>query len=104
MEIGELISFYVNDLSETLDVSFRLVGDEEDQIRLDEIDLSELDTFGFNLKDRVDIDLFDDDDDDFDDDNLFDFEDEDIDDSEIISFLNQYYLIFPENLPETELF
>jgi len=102
MEIGELISFYVNDLSETLDVSFRLVGDEEDQIRLDEIDLSELDTFGFNLKDKIDIDLFDDEDD-FEDD-LFDFEDEGIDDSEIISFLNQYYLIFPENLPETELF
>jgi hypothetical protein len=102
MEIGELISFYVNDLSETLDVSFRLVGDEEDQIRLDEIDLSELDTFGFNLKDKIDIDLFEDEDD-FEDD-LFDFEDEGIDDSEIISFLNQYYLIFPENLPETELF
>ena len=102
MEIGELISFYVNDLSETLDVSFRLVGDEEDQIRLDEIELSELDTFGFNLKDKIDIDLFDDEDD-FEDD-IFDFEDEDVDDSEIISFLNQYYLIFPENLPETELF
>lgn len=102
MEIGELISFYVNDLSETLDVSFRLVGDEEDQIRLDEIELSELDTFGFNLKDKIDMDLFDDEDD-FEDD-IFDFEDEDVDDSEIISFLNQYYLIFPENLPETELF
>lgn len=102
MEIGELISFYVNDLSETLDVSFRLVGDEEDQIRLDEIELSELDTFGFNLKDKIDIDLFDDEDD-FEGD-IFDFEDEDVDDSEIISFLNQYYLIFPENLPETELF
>ena len=99
MEIGELISFYVNDLSKTLDVSFRLVGDEEDQIRLDEIELSELDTFGFNLKDKIDIDLFDDEDD-FEGD-IFDFEDEDVDDSEIISFLNQYYLIFPEHLQET---
>lgn len=100
MEISELVSFYVNDLSETLDVSFKIEGDDEDQIRLDEIELDEVETFGYNLKNRIDIDLFEDDDDEFDE----EYEEDEIDDCEVITFLNQYYLIYPENLPEPELF
>jgi hypothetical protein len=103
MEIKELVSFYVNEVSETLEVSFRLVGDNDDEVREDQIDLTEVEAFGYNLNSKIDLDLFEDDDeygDSSDYDLIDDFEDED----EVISFLNEYYLIYPDYLPDPELF
>ena len=37
MEIKELVSYYLNDLSKTLDVTFRTTLDGEDEIREDKI-------------------------------------------------------------------
>lgn len=108
MEVSELVSYYINDISNTLDVSFRILGDEEEHIRIDEISLSEVETFGYNLKDKVDIDLFDDyddyDDNDDDDDEILGDYEEEMGQFEILTFLNQYYLIYPDYLPESELF
>jgi hypothetical protein len=102
MEIKELVSFYVNEVSETLEVSFRLVGDNDDEVREDQIDLTEVEAFGYNLNSKIDLDLFEDDEygDSSDYDLIDDFEDED----EVISFLNEYYLIYPDYLPDPELF
>jgi hypothetical protein len=33
-----------------------------------------------------------------------DFEEEELDEDEIVSFLNEYYLIYPKKLPEAQLF
>jgi hypothetical protein len=101
MEIKDLESFYINETSQTLDVTFRVLNDNEDEIRTDQIDLSETKTFGYEfLKDETD-DLWGDEDDDF-----FGTYDEEfeMDEEEIISFLNEYYLIYPNRLPEPQLF
>jgi len=101
MEIKELESFYVNEPSQTLDVTFRILSDSDDEIRTDQITLEEMKTFGYNIPENVD-DFYDDEDDD--DIYLFGDMGEDLDEQEIISFLNEYYLIYPDNLPDAELY
>jgi hypothetical protein len=102
MEIKELESFYVNEASQTLDVTFRILSDSEDEIRTDQITLEEVKTFGYNITENVD-DFYDEEDDD--DIYLFgDIDNEDLDEQEVISFLNEYYLIYPDNLPDAELY
>lgn len=101
MEIKELVSFYINEVSETLDVSFRMTGDSDDEIREDQINLTEVDVFGYNFRKKNNLGLFDDEDDEFDD---FELDEDFEDDYEIISFLNEYYLIYPDKLPDVSLF
>jgi hypothetical protein len=101
MEIKELESFYVNEASQTLDVTFRVLSDSDDEIRTDQITLEEMKTFGYNIPENVD-DFYDDEDDD--DIYLFGDMGEDLDEQEVISFLNEYYLIYPDNLPDAELY
>ena len=101
MEIKDLESFYINDTSQTLDVTFRTHSDNEDEIRTDQIDLSETKTFGYNLTNNSSNEYFGDEE--FED--IFEDDDEiDLDEDEIISFLNEYYLIYPNKLPETQLY
>lgn len=104
MEIKELVSFYINEVSETLDVSFRLIDDSDDEIREDQINLTEVEVFGYNFRKNLNLDLFDDEDEEFDDFDDFELHEEFEDDYEIISFLNEYYLIYPDKLPNVELF
>lgn len=102
MEIKDLESFYINESSQTLDVTFRILSDNDDEIRTDQIDLSETKTFGYNFsKDDTD-DLWEEDDDE----DYFDTygEEFDMDEEEMISFLNEYYLIYPNRLPNTQLY
>jgi hypothetical protein len=83
-------------------VTFRILSDSDDEIRTDQITLEEVKTFGYNINQKVD-DFYDDEDED--DVYLFgDIDDEDLDEQEVISFLNEYYLIYPDNLPDAELY
>lgn len=104
MEIKELVSFYVNESLQILEVTFRLVNDSDDEIRTGQIELDETYNFGYNFlpNDRIN-DAFDDD--------FFENEpmvrdefEEEVDEDEIIIFLNEYYTIYPKYLPKTELF
>ena len=100
-EINELVSYFINEENQTLEVTFRFDSDNEDEIRTDQIDLSESTTFGYNLiPNNTDFynDRYDDEDDEFE--EYYDAVDED----EVISFLNEYYLIYPNKLPKSELF
>jgi len=108
MEINELVSFYINESSQTLEYTFRTIEDSEDEIRTGSIEFDEIKNFGYDFLDDItnsfktleEKGLFDDDDyGDFDD--LF--EDE-FDEQEFISFLNEYYLVNPKKLPKSELF
>lgn len=105
MEIKELVSYYINDTNQTLDISFRLLEDSEDEIRNSQISLDEIKKYGYSfLENNSDIlkDMFGEDEyEDFDDDDFFE---DSIDENEIVSFLNEYYIINPNNLPESELF
>ena len=101
MEIKELESFYINEASQTLDVTFRIHLDNEDEIRTDQIDLSETETFGYNLSNHSSPDFFDDEE--YED--IFDDDDNtELDEEEIISFLNEYYLIYQDRVPDTQLY
>ena len=103
MEIKELVSYYINETSHMLDVSFRTLTDNDDEIRTDQIVLEEIETFGYNISNNINEDFYTDDDEEFED--MFDdFEDEELDEDEIVSFLNEYYLIYPKKLPEAQLF
>jgi hypothetical protein len=105
MEIKELVSFYINELSQTLDVTFRTLLDSDDEIRTSQIEFSEIKNFGYDvLLNKIDEfeNLVDEDEFEYDDfDDLYD--DEELED-EVISFLNEYYLININNLPPSEFF
>lgn len=105
MEIKELVSFYINESSQTLEVTFRTLLDSDDEIRTSQIEFSEIKNFGYDvLLNKIDEfeNLIDEDEIDYDDfDDMYD--DEELED-EVISFLNEYYLINPKNLPPSEFF
>lgn len=104
MEIKELVGYYVNDTSQTLDVTFRLITDNEDTIRTDQIDLDDAESFGLNFGINNN-DSFESDDDDYLDEMIRNYEiDLEVDDDEVVSFLNEYYMVNPKKLPKPELF
>jgi hypothetical protein len=104
MEIKELVSYSVNETTQTLDVTFRLIEDSDDEIRTDQIGLDEIKKFGYSFLDNGSIkfsDLFEEDEeyadfDDFDDDD--EYLEESIDEGEVVSFLTEYYMVNSKNL------
>jgi len=109
MEIKELVTYYINESEETLDVTFRLSIDGDDEIRTDQIEIGVIKSFGYNLDDLRTNNLLEmyNEDDDGDDDlfgDLFSDGIEDFDSDEVKSFLNEYYLIFPDRLPDVDFF
>lgn len=102
MEIREIISFYINTANEVLEVDFRLIEDDDSQVRTDEIELSELQDFGLKIN-HEHLDMMDDIMEDYED---LDDEDpvEEIDRDELLSFLTEYYTVNPDKLPEASLF
>jgi len=104
MDIKEIVSFYVNESSGMMDITFRAFNDEEDEVRIDQIDLEEVNKFGYDFTNKEEDIMFDDEDEDSD---LFtEFEDDlnSIDEDELISFLNEYYLLYPKRIPETTIY
>jgi hypothetical protein len=104
MEILEIINYNVDFKSNILDVSFRLIDDADDTQRTDRIDYSTVEEYGYDLVSE-DFDIFDDIDDD-EDDYQEDYLDDDVelDEEELISFLNEYYLVNPLSLPRATFF
>ena len=103
MEIKEIVSYFLNVESNILEVSFRTINDEDDVLRTDNIDYSIAEDYGFILE-AEDFGFYDDEFDD-EDDELFEEELKiELDEDELISFLNEYYEVNPNELPETELY
>ncbi len=100
MEVSEIISYYIHEQTRNLEVSFRLVNDDEDEVRNDLISLDDAEEFGYNLIQDA-FDLFDDDNDD---DDFFDDDFESIDEDILLTYLNEYYIVNPDRLPKPELF
>lgn len=102
MEIVEIIGFHLNYLEEVLEVSFRTNSDNEDMMRESEIPFMDISDFGYNFHEESSDSFLNEEDDnfyeDFEDDNLF------VDENEILSFLNEYYVLFSDKLPKAELF
>jgi len=96
MEIVEIISYKLNKTSDTVEVKFRMNEDSDSEIRIDDVELKEADDFGYVLINE-DFGFYDDYEDG---DELLNFND--IDEIELMSFLNEYYMIYSDRIPEKE--
>jgi len=107
MEIKEIVNHYVNFTNDVLEVSFRTIDDLDSELRTAEIPVVEIIAFGYDFikNDSQILEAFDDDDGD---DEFYDelslMKDESLDLHDLMSFLNEYYLVYPEQLPKKELF
>jgi hypothetical protein len=101
MEIKEIISYYLNGDTNIIEVSFRTIDDEEDVLRNDTIDYTIVEEYGFDLVTES-FDFFGDDDE-FEED-IFEQEKIELDEDELIIFLNEYYMINPNQLPKSEFY
>jgi hypothetical protein len=98
MEIKEIISYYIHEATRTLEVSFTLIMDDEDEVRNDIISITEAEDYGYKLI-QDDFNLFEEED--------FEIEEDDfetVDEETLISYLNEYYVVNPDRLPKPELF
>ena len=100
MEIQELIFFYLHENTATIEVQFRLSVDSEEEIRTDFIDLNEASDFGYELimEDFGEVDDEDDEDDEF-----YWLDSPSVDEDNLLSFLNEYYIVNSDKLPKPEL-
>lgn len=103
MDIKEIITFYINDSSGMMDVTFRGLNDDDDEVRIDQIDLGEVEKFGYDFTNKENDIMFDDDENV---DIFSEFEDDlnSVDEEQLISFLSEYYLIYPNRIPETTIY
>ncbi len=102
MEIVEIISHYIDKNQNIINVEFKLLGDDEDIVREDIIEYSFFEEFGYDNKKSYDIfeSFIDEDDEDWD----FDDETEYIENEDtLISFLNEYYIVYPKKLPKGQM-
>jgi len=99
MEIQEIVDYYIYEDTKRLEVSFRLTYDSDDVVRNDIVNLDEAEEFGYELISDT-LSFFDlteeDNEDDFED---FQMVDEDL----LLNFLNEYYVVYPDKLPKSEL-
>ena len=98
MEIQELIFFYLHETTKTIEVQFRLIIDSVEEFRTDMIDLSEITDFGFDLI-TEDYESYEEDEEE----EYFWLDSPTIDEDNLISFLNEYYVVYPNKLPKPEL-
>jgi len=99
MEIKEIVSYFLNAETNTLEVSFRTIDDNEEVLRNDNIDYTIVGDYGFDLVTES-FDLFGEE---FED-ELFDEEKVELDEDELMIFLNEYYTINPDTLPRAEFY
>jgi len=99
MEIQEIVDYYIYEDTKRLEVSFRLTYDSDDVVRNDIVNLDEAEEFGYELiSDTLSFfDLTEED-------NEDDFEDfQTVDEDLLLNFLNEYYVVYPDKLPKSEL-
>mgnify|MGYP003683871607 FL=1 len=103
MEVIEIISSYVNKSNNILKVEFKVLNN--DNITSDTIEYHYVEEFGYNID--MTMDVFDDYDSDFDEmetwnDEVDEVDESFIDEETLISFLNEYYVVFPDKKPDEE--
>jgi hypothetical protein len=100
MEIKEIVSYFINSDSNILDVSFRTIDDSDDVMRTDSINYNIVEEYGFDLVSES-FDFFSDD---FEDEEIYEREKIELDEYELTVFLNEYYMVNPELLPDSEFY
>lgn len=96
MEVIEIVGHYIDKNQNLINVEFRLMGDEDDIIREDLIEYNFFEEFGFDNSKNFDIfeEVLDEEDEWGDDE--YDY----INEENLISFLNEYYIVYPKKLPK----
>jgi len=99
MEVIEIISHYIDKTQNLIIVEFKMLGDDDDMIREDFIEYSFYEEFGFD--NSKDFKIFEDvmEEDEWEDDQ-YDYIN---DDDNLLSFLNEYYVVFPKKIPKAEI-
>lgn len=98
MEVIEILSHHVDKVQNVIVVEFKFLGDDEDVVREDFIEYSFYEEFGFDKKGNFEIfETMFDDIDEWEDDQ-YDYMDED----KLITFLNEYYIVYPKKIPKTQ--
>jgi len=99
MEVIEIISHYIDKTQNLIIVEFKMLGDDDDMIREDFIEYSFYEEFGFD--NSKDFKIFEDvmEEDEWEDDH-YDYIN---DDDNLLSFLNEYYVVFPKKIPKAEI-
>jgi hypothetical protein len=100
MEVIDIISHYIDKTQNLIIVEFRMLGDDDETVREDFIEYSFFEDFGFDNKKDFEIfeSIMEDDDDEWGDDD-FDYIDNE---TSLISFLNEYYVVYPKKIPKSE--
>jgi len=99
MEVSEIVEIFICEKTGVVNVKFRMVNDSEDTVRMDTIELETLSDFGYTSS-YIDMDFFD-----VDEDYELDFIDDSdffIDDVDMMSFLNEYYIVYSDRIPEEQ--
>lgn len=100
MEVREIVETVLRE--PVLEVRFRLDVDGDDVIRIKEFIIDEIKDYGYDIL-TEDFDLFDDEDWDDEEYDLGDDHDYFVDEEELISFMNEFFLISGD-IPEPEFF
>ena len=99
MNIIEINYYYVDYSNKILEVNFKTDFDSEDEYRSDKIFFNDVKEFGFDFfPERKNVLNYDEDLDDCQEDD----EDVILDIDLLIDFLNQYYILYPDKLPNID--
>jgi hypothetical protein len=96
MEIVEILSHFVDKNKNLISVEFRISEDDEDVVREDMIEYSFFEEFGYD--DSPVFDIFEEiyEEDEWDDETYDYITNED----NLLSFLNEFYVVYPKKLPK----
>ena len=98
MEITEIISHHIDKIQNMIVVEFKTTEDDEDMVREDFIEYNFLEEFGYTDETFEIFESIDDEDyDEWVDDDV-DY----VDEEKLISFLNEYYVVYPKKLPKAQ--
>jgi len=101
MEIKEIVTYFVNEDTNILEVSFRTIDDSDDIFRTDSLDYDLVEEYGYILEsDSFDFFAADS----YDDEEDADNNSVELDEFELISFLNEYYTVNPTKLPKGTIY
>ena len=99
MEVCEIITHHIDKTQNLINVEFRLMGDDDDVVREDTIEYIFFEEFGYD--ETKDFNIFDTISEEVD-----EWEDDDFDyltnEDDLISFLNEYYIVYPKKLPKQQ--
>jgi hypothetical protein len=96
MEVREIVETVIKD--PLLEVRFRMSTDTDEVIRIVEFDLQEIEDYGYNVITDFDDDEWDDGEVEMDGDESLE-----VDEDELISFMNEFFLI-NDHVPPAEMF